>query len=64
LKGVERSVRRLWAESGRVVSAESIDCACHGSRFDPATGEVLEVPTRSALPSARITLQGDVIFTR
>jgi Rieske Fe-S protein len=63
LKGVERSVRRLGAE-WRAVSAESIDCACHGSRFDPATGEVLDGPTRSVLPSARITVQGEVIFTR
>jgi hypothetical protein len=31
---------------------------------DPATGEGLDGPTRSALPSARITVQGDVIFTR
>jgi hypothetical protein len=34
----------------------------HGSRFDPATGEALDGPTRSALPYARITVRGDVIF--
>jgi Rieske Fe-S protein len=34
------------------------DCPCHGSRFDAATGKVLEGPAPSALPEIAVTLDG------
>lgn len=36
-----------------------ISCACHGSQFDAATGEVTQGPATKALPAKSVTLDGD-----
>ncbi len=50
------------------VSAEleggTIICHCHGSRFDPETGDVVQGPAAKALPSIALALndEGQLIF--
>ncbi len=43
------------------VSDSVIECNFHGSRFDAATGEVLEGPASSPLAEISITVEGDQI---
>lgn len=38
------------------------DCPCHESRFDFATGEVLEGPAPRALDAVTVTVTGDAVF--
>lgn len=40
------------------VSAEAIVCPCHGSRFDPATGDVTAGPAQKGLAAKRVDVQG------
>lgn len=40
------------------VSAEAIVCPCHGSRFDPRTGEVTAGPANKALPAKKVAVEG------
>lgn len=42
-------------EDGQIV------CACHGSHFDIATGEVTAGPANSPLPEQPLTVEGDEI---
>ena len=44
-----------------VVSAE-FGCACHGSEFDPSTGEPTQGPAMQPLPEFTVTLDGDTIL--
>ena len=37
---------------------ESLDCPCHGSKFDYATGEVTQGPANKALPAFTVHMQG------
>ncbi|MFJ3488472.1 QcrA and Rieske domain-containing protein [Leifsonia aquatica] len=37
------------------------DCPCHGSRFDGATGDVLNGPARDPLPKLTATVSGDTV---
>ncbi|GAA3868831.1 Rieske (2Fe-2S) protein [Leifsonia kafniensis] len=37
------------------------DCPCHGSRYDAATGAVLDGPAPSPLPEIAVTLDGDSV---
>jgi Rieske Fe-S protein len=41
------------------VADGTINCACHGSRFDIATGAVKQGPATSPLPEKSVTLDGD-----
>ena len=40
------------------VNADAIVCPCHGSRFDPATGDVTAGPAEKALPAKKVVVQG------
>ena len=43
------------------VADRRITCACHGSQFDIATGEVLTGPATSGLPAKSVTVGSDGI---
>lgn len=41
------------------VSGGTINCPCHGSRFDVATGEVRQGPATRALPQKQVTVTAE-----
>ena len=40
------------------VTEEAIVCTCHGSRFDPKTGDVTAGPAEKGLPAKQVAVQG------
>jgi Rieske Fe-S protein len=45
----------------KAVANGTIDCACHGSKFDMTTGAVTAGPAKAPLPGKTATVSGDSI---
>lgn len=64
-QGEFRAFTAVCTHQGCLVSTPtngSIPCACHGSRFDAATGEVSGGPAPSPLSEIAVTVEGDEIL--
>jgi Rieske Fe-S protein len=44
------------------VSGGTINCPCHGSRFDVATGAPVAGPASTPLPPAKVSIRGGSVF--
>ena len=43
-------------------AGKSLNCPCHGSRFEAATGEVLQGPAAARLRKIKVFLEGDSVY--
>ncbi|MFO7691204.1 MAG: Rieske (2Fe-2S) protein [Cryobacterium sp.] len=62
--GTVRAFSAVCPHQGCIVVPQQakFDCPCHDSRFDAATGEVLEGPASRALDAVTVTVTGDAVF--
>jgi Rieske Fe-S protein len=62
--GVVVAFSAICTHQGCVVkpAQEELDCPCHGSRFNPSTGEVLGGPAPLPLGKVPVTVAGDAIL--
>jgi 3-phenylpropionate/trans-cinnamate dioxygenase ferredoxin subunit len=44
------------AEDGEIVDADTVECVCHGSRFDMHSGEAVQGPAVDPLPSYAVQI--------
>ncbi|MGH3727676.1 MAG: Rieske (2Fe-2S) protein [Micromonosporaceae bacterium] len=44
------------------VADGTINCKCHGSKFDPADGSVKTGPATKPLPAVEVTVEGEEVF--
>ncbi|MCU1635542.1 MAG: Rieske [2Fe-2S] domain protein [Cryobacterium sp.] len=63
MEGTVVAFSAICTHQGCVVlpAKTELDCPCHGSRFDSATGEVLGGPASRALDPVTVTVAGDSI---
>jgi Rieske Fe-S protein len=63
-KGAFKAFSAVCTHQGCIVSSvsdETINCACHGSRFEIADGAVARGPATRPLPAEEITVAGNSI---
>ena len=46
------------------LKGEIIQCACHGSRFDPKTGNVVGGPAKKSEPSYEVKIEGSQVLVK
>ncbi|KGJ73508.1 hypothetical protein GY21_11075 [Cryobacterium roopkundense] len=63
--GTVKAFSAVCPHQGCIVAPQEkeLDCPCHGSRFDAATGEVLEGPATSALSPVEVTVAGTSVMS-
>jgi Rieske Fe-S protein len=45
------------------ISGGTINCPCHGSKFDAKTGAVVQGPASAPLAPVQVSVRGDAVFT-
>jgi Rieske Fe-S protein len=60
-EGEVKAFSAVCTHQGCAVAAD-FGCPCHGSMFDPATGEPTQGPAAKPLPEYTVTLDGDTIL--
>ena len=63
-KGTVVGFSAICPHQGCVVApaGAEFDCPCHASRFDGATGDVLDGPAPRALDTVTVTLEGEAVL--
>jgi len=54
----------VCTHQGCIIQPEKkgLNCPCHSSLFDTATGEVLQGPATKPLPAVKVAVQGDKVI--